>query len=264
MAERHPDGQVTKEVRGNILLMGLDRAEKYNGLTPKMFTELTDLYNELDTNDALRVGVLFAHGKHFTAGLDLPKFVEHMKKGERSYMREGQPDVYALRKRCSKPIVVAVHGITYTAGIEMMLAADIVIAANDCRFSQLEPKRGIMAAGGATFRFVERGGWGNAMYHLLTCDEFNAAEAHRCGYVQEVVEPGKQLDRAVAIAEQIAKLAPLAIRATKANSARYLRDGEAACIGEFEGIQRRLSNTADAAEGVQSFVERREARFQGK
>ncbi len=264
MAERHPDGQVTREVRGNILLMGFDRAEKYNGLTPKMFDELTALYNELDTSETLRVGVLFAHGKHFTAGLDLPKFVEYMKKGERSYMREGQPDVYALRKRCSKPIVVAVHGITYTAGIEMMLAADIAIAASDCRFSQLEAKRGIMAGGGATFRFVERGGWGNAMYHLLTCDEFSAQEAYRCGFVQEVVEPGKQLDRAIAIAEQIARMAPLAIRATKSNSARYLRDGEAACIGEFEGIQRRLSNSADAAEGVQSFVERRDPRFQGK
>ncbi len=264
MSERHPDGQVTTETRGHLYLMGLDRAEKYNGLTPKMFTELTEAYNELEANDALRVGVLFAHGKHFTAGLDLPKFTEHMKKGERPYFRKGQVDVYALRRRISKPVVAAVHGITYTAGIEMMLATDIVVAASDCRFSQLEAKRGIMAAGGATFRFVQRGGWGNAMYHLLTCDEFNAQEALRCGFVQEVVEPGKQLDRAIELAGHIARMAPLAIRATKENALRFIKDGEDACIGEFEGIQRRLSNTEDAAEGVRSFVERRDPNFTGR
>jgi enoyl-CoA hydratase/carnithine racemase len=121
-----------------------------------------------------------------------------------------------------------------------------------------------MAAGGATFRFVQRGGWGNAMYHLMTCDEFDAQEALRCGFVQEVVEPGKQLDRAVELAEQIARMAPLAIRATKANALRFIKDGEDACIGEFEGIQKRLSNSEDAAEGVRSFVERRDPQFQGK
>ena len=69
------------------------------------------------------------------------------------------------------------QGVTYTLGIELMLAGDIVVAADDCRFSQLEPLRGIHAAGGASIRFVQRGGWGNAMYHLLTSDVFDAEEA---------------------------------------------------------------------------------------
>lgn len=264
MSDRHPEGQVTTEVRGSILLMGIDRHEKLNGLTPKMFDELTDAYNELENNDALRVGVLFAHGKHFTAGLDLPKFVDAMKSGRRGHFREGQVDVYALKQKCTKPIVCAVQGITYTAGIEMMLAGDIVIAASDCRFSQLEPKRGIMAGGGATFRFIDRGGWGNAMYHLLRCDEFGADEAYRIGFVQEIVEPGEQVDRAIAIAEEIANWAPLAIRATKASGTTYVLEGEKATIDGFPAIQRQLSATEDAAEGVQSFIERREPKFTGK
>lgn len=263
MTESHPDGRVTVETRGPILLMGLDRTKKLNGLTPKMFDELTDAYNELENNDDLRVGVLFAHGKHFTAGLDLPKFVEGMKSGKRSHFRDGQVDIYALKRKLTKPLITAVQGITYTAGIEMMLAGDITIAAKDCRFSQLEPKRGIMAGGGATFRFIERGGWGNAMYHLLTCDEFDADEAYRIGLVQELVEPGMQLERALEIAEQISKMAPLAVRATKASAMTYILEGETATVRGFPEIQKRLSQTEDAAEGLRSFVERREPKFTG-
>ena len=263
MKERDPEGQITKEVRGRVLVMGLDRPEKLNGLTPKMFAELTAALNELDCNHDLWVGVLFGHGAHFTAGLDLPKFVKAMQEGKDPFLAEGV-DVFALKKKCTKPLVCAVQGITFTAGIEMMLSCDIVVAAADCRFSQLEPKRGIMAAGGATFRFVQRCGWGNAMYHLLRADEFTAQEAHRIGLVQEIVEPGEQVTRALEIAAEIAKLAPLAVQATKASSMRFVEEGEAAAISEFVEIQQYLTGTEDAAEGVASFVERREARFVGR
>ena len=169
----------------------------------------------------------------------------------------------ALARACRKPIVTAVHGITFTAGIELMLAGDIVVAADDCRFSQLEPKRGIHATGGATIRFVERGGWGNAMYHLLTCDEFGAEEARRIGLVQEIVPSGKELTRALELAEQIAAMAPKAVQATKASSRRYLDEGFAATVAAFGADQAALAATDDAREGVASFVERRNPRFSG-
>src|SRR5690606_35086348 len=104
----------------------------------------------------------------------------------------------------------------------------------------------------------ERCGWGNAMYHLLRADEFTAAEAYRIGLVQEVVPAGTQLDRAIAVAEDIAKLAPLAVQETKASSLTYLLQGEAATVNGFKAANRKLANTKDAAEGVASFVERRE------
>ena len=78
---------------------------------------------------------------------------------------------------------MAVQGITFTIGLEMMLAADISIAADDCRFCQMEPKRGLGVVGGGNFRQVERAGWGNAMYHLLRADEFGAERALQLGYV---------------------------------------------------------------------------------
>jgi enoyl-CoA hydratase len=160
--------------------------------------------------------------------------------------------------------VVAVQGITFTLGIELMLAADIVVASEDCRFSQLEVKRGIMATGGATLRMAERAGLGNAMLHLLTGDEFGAAEALRLNFVQKVVAKGQQLQEALRIAEAIAQQAPLAVVATRLNALKAVERGPLEAMAEFVSVQQRLSRTEDAAEGVRSFVEKRPARFTGR
>ena len=90
-------------------------------------------------------------------------------------------------RRVSKPIVMAVQGICFTIGIELMLAADIRIASEGSRFGQIEVRRGLYPVGGATLRMVQEFGWGNAQRYLLTGDEFGAQEAHRIGLVQEVV-----------------------------------------------------------------------------
>ena len=90
---------------------------------------------------------------------------------------------------------MAVQGICFTIDIEMMLGVDIVIAADNTRFAQLEPKRGLAVFGGAHVRYVQRAGWGNAMYHLLRADEFDADRAKELGFVQEVVPVGEQIER---------------------------------------------------------------------
>ena len=150
-------GRITTEVRGPLMLVGFDRVAKRNGFTPEMHDALAAALTRLDEDPALRVGVLFGHGDHTTAGLDLPKWRERLGSpgGNAPGGGAGQSvDPVALGRRCRKPIVTAVQGITFTLGIELMLAGDIVVAADDCRFSQLEPRRGIMATGGATMRFV--------------------------------------------------------------------------------------------------------------
>jgi enoyl-CoA hydratase/carnithine racemase len=262
-----PEGTITTERQGALLLIGINRPAKYNGFTPRMFRELAEAYTLLDDDEALRVGVLHAFGKHFTAGLDLPTIAPLMQRGEKT-IPAGLVDptdvgTPGLRRR-QKPMVVAVKGITFTLGIELMLAADIVVAADDCRFSQLEVKRGIMATGGATLRMAERAGLGNAMLHLLTGDEFGSTEALRLNFVQRVVPTGQELEEAIRIAGRIAEQAPLAVVATRLNALKAVEQGPPAAAADFIDVQRRLANTEDAAEAVRSFVERRPARFKGR
>ena len=262
-----PDGSIVTEQRGALLLIGINRPAKRNGFTPKMYRELGEAYTRLDDDPALRVGVLHALGDHFTAGLDLPTIAPLMQRGEKA-VPLGLVDPVNLGmdgyRRRTKPMIVAVKGITYTLGIELMLAADIVVAADNCRFSQLEVKRGIMATGGATLRMAERAGLGNALLHLLTGDEFGSVEALRLNFVQKVVPAGTELDEAVKIAEAIAAQAPLAVVATRLNVLKAVEHGPVVAMHEFIDTQQRLSRSEDAAEGVRSFVERRAARFQGR
>lgn len=264
MAERDPDGQIKVEQRGHLLLIGIDRPEKRNGFTPKMFAELSAAYSRLEHTHELRCGVLYAEGDHFTAGLDMPKIAPLRQQGK-PFVPPGEVDPFNLREPIrTKPMLIALKGIAFTVAIELMLAADIAVAADNCRFSQLEVKRGIMAGCGATFRMAERAGWGNAMKILLTGDEFTAQDAYRFNFVQEVVPAGQELTRAIEIAESIAKQAPLAVQATMENGRIAHTFGWQAAQVKIAATQQRLYNTEDAKEGVQSFVEKREARFVGR
>jgi enoyl-CoA hydratase len=262
--DRDPDGQVKVEQQGNLLLIGIDRPEKRNGFTPKIFTELSAAYSRLERDHDLRCGVLYAEGDHFTAGLDMPK-IAPLRRAGHPLIPPDEVDPFNLRAPLrTKPMIVALKGICFTVAIELMLAADIAIAAENCRFSQLEVKRGIMPGCGATFRMQERAGWGNAMKILLTGDEFSAAEALRCNFVQEVVPTGQEYARAVEIAERIARQAPLATAAILENGRVALADGWPAAAAQITATQQRLYNTEDAAEGVRSFAEKRDARFVGR
>ena len=260
-------GRIDHEVQNHVLLITINRPAKRNGFTPAMLAQLAQAYSRLEDDPQLRVGVLCAAGEHFTAGLELPTFAGLMQRGEQA-IADGEVDPLDLStpglRRRSKPLVVAVKGITYTLGIELMLAADIVVAADDCRFSQLEVQRGIMATGGATLRMAERAGMGNAMLHLLTGDVFDSAEALRLNFVQKVVPTSELLTQAMRIAEQISSQAPLAVVATRHNVLKGIEQGPLVAVHDFIGVQQQLSRSEDAAEGVRAFLEKRLARFTGQ
>jgi enoyl-CoA hydratase/carnithine racemase len=255
---------VIVEKRDHVLHMGLNRPAKRNAFNVEMLDELGRAYERLERDDELRAGVLYAHGDNFTAGLDLAEVGPRLMTGSLEWPDDARKPWRNDGRPWTKPIVAAAQGWCLTLGIELLLAADIRIASADARFAQLEVQRGIYPFGGATTRLPREAGWGNAMRWLLTGDEFDAAEALRIGLVQEIVEPGNQLDRAVELAERIAtRSAPLAVRTTLAAAQRANREGEHAAEDRFVDDVVALFKTTDGAEGMQSFLERRPARFVG-
>jgi enoyl-CoA hydratase/carnithine racemase len=206
-----------------------------------------------------------AVGEHFTAGLDLADLGPRIGQDGLSFVGEDGIDPWQVSgQQLTKPVVIAVQGTCLTLGIELILASDIAVAARGTRFGQIEVTRGILPFGGATLRFPRAVGWGNAMRYILTGDLFDAAEAHRIGLVQEVVEDGEQFDRALELAERIAAQAPLAVQAALANAKRALRDGDAAAEAELQPALVRLVGSEDARIGMEAFLTRTEARFVGR
>lgn len=261
----HPtDGIIRLERRGHVLMIGLDRPQKLNGFSERMIMELGEAYDLMERDPGIRVGLLHAIGPHFTAGVQLDQIGRWFAEG-RHASAPGRVDPFDLFAPLrSKPVVVAVQGICFTIGIELMLAADMVIAAEDTRFGQIEVRRGIFANHGATLRIVERAGWGNAMRYLLTGDEFDAPTALRLGLVQEVVPTGTQLGRALELAGRIAAQAPLAVSQTIRSARTGVMHGWPAAAADLGPAQAVVMRTEDAAEGLRSFAEKRDGVYRGR
>ncbi len=255
---------LTLESDGHVRLVGLNRPEKRNAFNLAMLDELSAAYTQCEDDPDARCVLLFAHGAHFTAGLDLAEVGPHVAAGGGLH-HEGRVDPLGLfgRQR-SKPVVMAVQGYCFTIGIELCLASDVRVAASDTKFTQLEVARGIMPFGGATLRFPQVAGWGDAMRWMLSGEFFDAHEAHRMRVVRHGGAPGAQLEAARAIAQSIAAQAPLAVQATLRASRAAMELGAEAAKAELMREARALMHTQDAAEGVRSFVERRKAKFEGR
>ena len=257
--------KLTVERRGHILLMGFNRPEKRNAFDVDTYLALAAAYGQLDRDPELRCGVLFGHGAHFTAGLDLPQWAPVLAQGKLADLPEGGIEPFGLdeSRRCRKPVVVAAQGVSFTVAVELMLAADIRVAASDARFAQLEVLRGFFPCGGATVRLMQEIGWGNAQRYILTGEEFSGGEAFRMGFVQQLVEPGQQLDAALAIAGKIAAAAPLGVQAALASSRLARNAGNRAGLEALMPALPAMMQTRDMAEAVLAFTERRQAVFTG-
>jgi enoyl-CoA hydratase/carnithine racemase len=257
--------KIITERRGHVLLIGLNRPEKRNAADFDLLTRLADAYGELERDPGLRVGLVHGVGDHFTAGLDLADLGPRIGGDGLSFVGPDGIDPWQVSGTpLTKPVVIAVQGTCLTLGVELILASDIAVAARGTRFGQIEVTRGILPFGGATLRFPRAVGWGNAMRHILTGDLFDAAEAHRIGLVQEVVDDGTQFDRALELAERIAAQAPLAVQAALANAKRAVRAGDAAAEAELQPALVRLAASEDARIGMEAFVTRTEAQFVGR
>ena len=263
MAEGVTD-RITYERKGHVAWIGLNRPEKKNAFDLRMLRELAEAYTAYEDDADARCAVVFPHGADLTTGLDLAEVGPSIADGGDLFMGDGV-DPLGLGSRCrTKPVIIACRGWCLTVGTELALACDIVIAADDARFGQIEVKRGIFPFGGATIRLPRMAGWHNAMRYLLTGDLFDAQEGFRIGLVQVVTTADEVLKAADEMAQRVAAQAPLAVTASLVSAQTAVRDGEEAEVARMADRARELMKSEDAKEGLQSFIERRDAKFSGR
>jgi len=258
------DNRITYETDGYICLIGLNRADKRNAFDSHMIKQLSEALTRYENDENLRCALIFAHGEHFTAGLDLMELQDKWDKGVFEF-NDNEIDPWGIGgKLRSKPVVVAVQGTCFTAGIELMLNSDVVIASDNCNFAQMEVQRGIMPFGGATVRFIQAAGWQKAMPYLLTGKAFDAQTADRLNLVSEVVANGEEYERAMTIAKEICQAAPLGVQGLLSSAQDGSRNGAKAALANIHSYLPHLFHSEDAKEGGMAMVERREADFKGR
>ena len=205
-------GNVTIERRGHVLLMGLDRAAKRNAFDVPMFHALARAYAELDRDDDLRAGVLFAHGDHFTAGLELTQFAPVFASGVWSVPEGGLDPLGFEGPRLRKPIVAAVQGYALAWGLEVVCMCDFIFASDQAKFGAPEIRHGSTI--NTLLPWIV--GIQNARYLLFTGDTIDAQEAHRIGLAFRVVPHDTLADEAQRFAARLAMIPPAALRLNKA------------------------------------------------
>lgn len=253
------------EKAGGVVNIALNRPRKLNAFDGTMHEELYAALDAAAADDAVRCVVLRGEGRGFSAGADLAQIIESSEGdpdlGE--YLRGSYSRLIQRMTSVQKPIVAALHGPVYGAGVGLALACDLRIAAESAKFSVAFIKIGLMPDAGVSFFLPRIVGLGRAMEMSLLGDPVEAEEALRIGLVGKVVPDEKLAEEAMTLAGRLAAMPTAAIGNTKqALHASFEADLATALEREAEG-QTFCGYTADHKEGVQAFFEKREARFTG-
>ena len=258
-----------RERRGGVEVLTLNRPEKRNALNKELLTALAEAFAELETDDAVNAIVLTGAGdKAFCAGMDLAEFAAGGGGGNTvAEQTEADDSVVPARHQIvswdyPKPLVAALNGATVGGGFEIMMACDLVVAAEHVKFGLAEVKRGLMPGGGGTL-LATRIPLTIALEITLTGESFDAARALDLGLVNRVVPAGTELDEALALAELVAANGPLAVRTVKKLvRATTLQGGDAGWPRPSEiGA---VFSSDDAREGATAFAEKRPPNFVGR
>ncbi len=244
-----------------VALITINRPERRNALSLAVRQLLADRLAELSADPEMRCLVITGDDKAFAAGADL---------GELAEFTPNDPGMARLRvawdamAACAKPIIAAVRGFALGGGCELAMQCDIIIAGQSAQFGQPEIRVGIMPGAGGTQRLVRAIGKYRAMKFLLTGEMISATEALTAGLASEVVPDGEVLDRALALARKIARMAPQAAAAIKSTvlAGADLPLDQALLLER--GAFQLLFATADQKEGMRAFLEGRQAQFTGR
>ncbi len=250
---------------GRVAVISLHRPAAMNAINMQMRAELRQALGELRQDSAIGAAVLTGGGdKAFCAGMDLREFAQlnaDVPVAEMKRLRWEQGEGIAS---FDKPILAAINGLAIGGGVELALLCDLVFAADNASFAFAEIKRGLMPGNGGTQRLSRRIGVPRALDMILTGRTVDAQEALALGLVECVVPAAELLPRALALAEQMAVNAPVAVRTAKAAVRRgaemALEDG----IRLEQDLASFLYTTDDAKEGPKAFLEKRVPLWQGR
>jgi enoyl-CoA hydratase len=259
------DSVLLRRRHGAVEILTLNRPERRNALSADLLAALNATFGELAADDAVRAVVLTGAGdRAFCAGLDLKDFASG--RGGPPVSRldaEEQPRRHTvIAWDYPKPIVAAVNGAAVAGGFEVMLACDLVVAAEHALFGLSEVKRGLLPGGGGTL-LATRIPLALALELALTGNSFDAARALEVGLVNRVVPRSRVLDEALALATCIAENGPLAVKLIKQLVRRGATEGGPAAWPTAAQIAQ-IFGSEDAREGALAFVEKRAPRWVGR
>ncbi len=248
------------ESKGAVALIRLNRPEALNALNGALMGELAEALDELEAREGIRAIVLTGSDKAFAAGADIK---EMQPKGFMDvYLEDFITVDWERLSRCRKPVIAAVAGYALGGGCEVAMMCDFIIAADNARFGQPEIRLGVIPGSGGTQRLTRFVGKSKAMEMCLTGRMMDAAEAERAGLVSRVVPLDELLDEALKVAGEIAALSlPAVMMAKEAVNRAYETS-----LAEGVRFERRLFHSsfasADKAEGMAAFLDKRTPRFQ--
>jgi enoyl-CoA hydratase/carnithine racemase len=255
---------VQYEKRGHVAWVTIDRPAVMNALHPPCHDELEAIWNDFANDSEAWVAILTGAGdRAFSAGNDLKWTAENG--GRMPPMPPGGFGGIVNRFDLTKPIIAAVNGFALGGGFELVLACDLVVAAEHARFGLPEPKVGLMAAAGGAQRLVRQVPLKVAMKMMLTGEHIEAKRAQELGLVNEVVPASELAAAAGALAERILECSPLSVRATKQAALGSLDRP----LPESIGVQQypavlELFRSEDCREGPRAFAEKRKPQWKGR
>jgi enoyl-CoA hydratase/carnithine racemase len=257
---------VKYEKHGRTAYITLNRPQVMNALHLEAHLELKEIWEDFRDDPGVWVAILTGVGERaFSAGNDLKVTAERTSAGG-DVQGAARPPFGRITRdfECPKPMIAAVNGVAAGGGLEMALACDIIIAADNARFGLPEPRVGLFAGAGGVHRLARQVPLKLAMGLLLTGRLIQADEAHRMGLVNEVVPPAELMPAAERWAGQILECSPLSVQLTKEAAYDGLLHSVDDAIERDRARVERLLSSADFVEGPKAFSEKRKPQWTGR